>query len=97
VGAIAHFQFARVIEVSSVWDPGNVSAGSLVSADVTIAGAALGDLASAGFSLDIQDLVLAAAVTAADTVTVTLTNNTASAINLNQGTLFVKVTKRVFS
>jgi hypothetical protein len=85
-----------VIEVSSVWDPGNVNASSLVSIDVTVTGAALGDLASASFSLDVQDLVLAAAVTAANTVTVTLTNNTASGINLNQGTLFVRVTKKAF-
>jgi hypothetical protein len=86
-----------VIEESSVWDPGNIGARSLVSIDVTVTGAALGDLASASFGLDVQDLVLAAAVTAANTVTVTLTNNTASGVNLNQGTLFVKVTKKVFS
>src|SRR5262249_57763162 len=86
-----------IIEASSAWDPGNVSAGSFVSADVTVGGAALGDLAVGSFSLDVQDLVLSAAVTAADTVTVTLSNNTAGAVNLNTGTLFVKVSKRVIS
>jgi hypothetical protein len=86
-----------VIEISSVWDPGNVSAGSFVATEMPVTGAALGDLAAASFSLDVQDLVLAAAVTAPNTVTVTLTNNTASGISLNQGTLFVKVIKKVFS
>lgn len=83
-----------VIEASSAWDPENVSAGSLVSTDVPVVGAVLGDVASASFSLDVQNLVLAAAVTATNTVTVTLQNHTTGAVNLNQGTLFIRVTKK---
>jgi Pectate lyase superfamily protein len=82
-----------VIETSSLWDPGNVGSGGFVSTDVAVAGAELGDLADASFSLDVEDLVVSASVTAPDTVTVTLTNDTTSDVDLNQGTVFTKVTK----
>jgi hypothetical protein len=82
-----------VIEASSAWDPGSVGAGSLVSADVPVTGVVLGDLVTASISVDVQDLVLSAAVTAADIVTATLSNNTAGAVDLGPGTLFIKVGK----
>jgi hypothetical protein len=82
-----------VIEASIDWNPGNVNAGSFVSVDVQVAGAELGDLSAASFSLDIHDLVLSAAITALNTVKVILVNNTGAMINLQKGTLFIKVTK----
>jgi hypothetical protein len=85
-----------IIEATSVWSPGSVGAASFVSTDVPVAGAALGDLAAASFSLAIQDLLLSAAVTATNTVTVVLTNNTASAVALGQGSLFIRLTKKAF-
>jgi spore coat protein U-like protein len=83
--------------VSSAWAPENVNAGSFISTDVPVAGATLGDLASASFSIDLNNLVLSAAVNAADHVTVTLSNNTPSTVNLAQGTLFIRVTKRAIT
>lgn len=80
---------------SETWDPGNVADGEMVSQDVTVTGAVLGDFAMASFSLDISDLVLDANVTAADTVTVTLTNDGIDAgVNLASGTLRVRVLKK---
>jgi hypothetical protein len=58
---------------------------------VTVPGAKLGDFALASFSLDVADLVLDANVTAANTVTVVVANNTGGTIDLGSGTLRVKV------
>ena len=80
-----------------MWVPGNVNASSFIFTDVPIVGATLGDLASASFSLDLNSLVLSAAVNATDHVTVILSNNTSSTVNLTQGTLFIKVTKRAIT
>lgn len=80
---------------SATWNPGNVADGEMVSKDVTVTGAVLGDFAIASFSLDVSDLVLDANVTAADTVTVTLTNDGIGAgVNLAEGTLRVRVLKK---
>jgi len=54
----------------------------------------LGDYAMASFSLDVSDLVLDAQVTASDTVTCVLANNTGGAVDLASGTLYVRVLRR---
>lgn len=77
--------------VTTTWNPDSVAVGSFTSKDVTVTGAALGDFADASFSLDVQDLQLDAQVTAANTVTATLYNNTAAAVDLASGTLRVIV------
>jgi len=80
---------------SNTWNPGNVADGEMVTTNVTVTGAALGDFAIASFSLDVQDLVLDAEVTAADTVSVTLTNDGIDAgVDLAEGTVYVRVFKR---
>jgi len=80
---------------SETWNPGNVADGEMVSNDVTVTGAVLGDYAIASFSLDIEDLVLDAQVTVADTVTVTLTNDGIGAgVNLAEGTIYTRVFRR---
>jgi|GEM_PF-1792595 len=84
-------QFTNTLFGSVVWDPASVADGDAVSQEVTVTGAALGDFAIASFSLDVQDLVLDAQVTAANTVTVVLANNTGGAINLASGTVRVIV------
>jgi len=76
------------------WNPGSIAAGGKEAKDITVTGAALGDFAIASFSLDVEDLILNAQVTAADTVTVVLANNTGGAINLGSGTVYVRVFKR---
>ena len=83
-----------VLSASPTWNPGSIAAGSMEAKDVTVTGAVLGDFAQASFSLDITDLVLDAKVTAADTVTCVLSNNTAGAVDLASGTIYVRVTVR---
>jgi len=80
---------------SATWDPGSIADGDEEAKEVTVTGAALGDYAVASFSLDIADLVLDAQVTAANTVTCILANNTGDAVDLASGTVYVRVFKRV--
>jgi hypothetical protein len=75
------------VEGSATWNPGSIANGSFEAKDVTVAGAALGDYAIASFSLDVQDLQMSADVTAANRVTVVLTNNTGAAVDLASGTV----------
>ena len=76
---------------TATWDPASIADGNEVATEVTVTGAALGDFALVSFSLDVSDLVLDAQVTAANTVTAVLANNTGSAVNLSSGTLRVAV------
>ena len=78
---------------TTTWDPGAIASASFASKDITVTGAALLDFALASFSLDVQDLQLDAQVTAANTVTVTLYNNTGGSVNLASGTVKVLVFK----
>lgn len=73
---------------SATYDPPNLAAGASSSATtVTVTGATVGQPAQASFSLDTQGVIFNAWVSAADTVSVILTNPTAGAINLASGTL----------
>ena len=82
------------LQGSDTWDPGSIDDGNEEAKEVTVTGAALGDFAIASFSLDVSDLVLDAQVTAVDTVTCVLANNTSGAIDLGSGTVYVKVIKK---
>ena len=79
---------------SATWNPGNIAVNSLEAKDITITGAQLGDYAQASFSLDVSDLILSADVTAENTVTVILTNNSGGAVDLGEGTVYVRVVQR---
>ena len=79
---------------SDTWNPGSIADGAEEAKTVTVSGAALGDYAVASFSLDISDLVLDAQVTAANTVTCVLANNTGGAVDLGEGTVYARVIKR---
>jgi len=81
----------QVLQNSAAWDPGNIAVGAMEGKDVALVGARLGDVVIASFSLDIVDLTLTATVTAADTVTCVLANNTAGAVNLANGTIKVRI------
>jgi len=61
------------------------------SGALTVAGAALGDIVLVGPGVDPVDSALVGHVTAANTVEVTLLNNTAGAVNLASQTLRVVV------
>lgn len=80
---------------TATWNPGSVAAGSSTTTTVTVSGATLGDFVLASFSLDLQGLTLAHYVSSSNTVTVVLSNMTASAIDLASGTLKVLVLRSV--
>src|SRR5262245_25911549 len=84
-----------IVYTDNAFDPANAATGSgtFSATDITITGAALGDLVLCSFNLDATDAVVTAAVTAANTVTVVVLNNTAGAVNLAAGTLRVWVLK----
>ena len=81
---IPHYQSG-----SATYDPANLVDGAGATTTVTITGASLGDVALASFSLDLEGIMLTAWVSAADTVSVRVQNETGGAINLASGTLRV--------
>ena len=83
------------LHASDTWDAGSIADGDEEAKDVTVTGAVLGDYAVASLSIDIADLVLDAQVTAANTVTCVLANNTGDAVDLAEATVYVRVLKRV--
>ena len=84
-------KITEILTGSATLDPGSIADGNEEAKEVTVTGAVLGDFAIASFSLDVTDLVLNAQVTAADTVTCILANNTGGNIDLASGTLSVLV------
>lgn len=78
---------------SATWNPGSIADGNEEAQEITVTNAALGDFVICSFSLDVADLVLRGAVTAADTVTAVLANNTGGAIDLASGTVSALVIK----
>src|SRR5574343_1481946 len=87
--------FDKVITYKGTLDLGDAATGSgtFASSDVTITGAALGDFVLVSLGVDTVDAVVAGAVTAANTVTVTLLNNTSGAVNLASTTVRIAVQK----
>jgi hypothetical protein len=87
--------FSEVITHTATLDLANAATGSgtFASSDVTVPGAALGDMVLLSLGVDTVDAVVAGAVTAANTVTVTLLNNTAGAVNLASTTVRIAVLK----
>lgn len=84
----------RGLDGSATVDPASIADGDEVAGEITVTGAVLGDFVLASFSLDVADLVVAAAVTAANTVTYSILNNTGGAVDLASGTLRVRVLPR---
>lgn len=82
------------IQGSTTWDPGSLDDGAKEAKDVTATGAALGDFVLVSFSLDLVDVTLTAAVTAADTVTCLLNNESGGTVDLGSGTVYVRVLPR---
>lgn len=72
---------------SKTFNPPSIAGSGVTTTTVTVTGAALGQKADASFSLDVTGLMLDAEVTSANTVTVSLFNPTAGAIDLASGTL----------
>lgn len=84
----------NVLEFWSAWDPADIAVGAEVAIDVACANTMMNDYAEVGFSLDLQDLTLTANVTAPGTITCVLANNTAGAVNLLNGNLWIKIISR---
>lgn len=76
---------------SVAYDPPALVDGAGTSTTVTVSGAVLGDFAVASFNPSVAGLTVTADVTAADTVTVRLQNESGGALDLAAGTLRVKV------
>lgn len=79
-----------------VWNPAPIAAGATASATIVVTGAVVSDLVTGvSFTEVLPDgMLLAASVTAADTVTATLVNHTAGTVDLATGTLRALVVKR---
>jgi hypothetical protein len=75
--------------LSQVWNPGSIANGASESINLTVTGATFGMVCSAVLGISTSGLILSAAVTAADTITATLQNNTGGAVDLASTTLTV--------
>lgn len=78
-------------KAEATFDAASMLDGNEEAVDVTVPGAVLGDFVFVSIDVDVLDLELSAQVTAANTVTVSLSNNTGGTIDLGSGTLRVKV------
>lgn len=81
------------VKVTGTWNPSSIASGATTTTTLTVSGASLGDFTLASFSLSLAGLQLTSYVSAADTVTVVLSNLTGSAVDLASGTLAVLVLK----
>lgn len=86
--------FTKATSATATWDPASLVSGASTTTTVTVAGAATTDKAYAKFTQTLPDRVrLNAAVTGANTVTVTLVNGSSSTVDLPSGTLTARVEK----
>lgn len=87
------------LQASTTWNPASLANGASESVNVTVTGAAVGDSVDAGFPMIVggsgqNGMQISASVYTANTVKVTITNNSGGAVDLDSGTLVVKVTKQ---
>ena len=76
---------------SKTHDYGNLADEADEATTVTVTGAALGDFALASLSIDNEDIIMSASVSAANTVTVNAKNIGGGAKNLDSATIRVLV------
>lgn len=76
------------------WNPGNIADGASESKSFTIVGCEIGDIAIASLNINISGLTLSASVTASNTVTCILTNNTGAPVDLADTHVSVRVLKK---
>ncbi len=79
---------------SAVFNPSNLANGAEESKYVTVAGAVLGDFVMVSFSLSLQGIKLLAHVNSPNSVRCTFSNHTGGAIDLAEGTLYIRVLKK---
>lgn len=88
-----------VLQYEAAVDPGSLAAGASSSASVTVTGAAVGDTAIVQFpalaaTVVIGGIQVSGSVVAANTVRYSITNNSGGVVDLDSGTLVVKVFKK---
>jgi hypothetical protein len=85
-------ELGRYLTGTKTFDFPNVADGAVTTTTVTVTNAAVGDLVLVGHSTAIPaGCILSGAVTSTSTVTVTLTNHSGGAVNLDSGTLRASV------
>lgn len=77
---------AGVLTGSAVWNPGSLVDGAGESLDITVAGAEIGDFVIAAPGVDIVDITFSAAVTAPNTVTIRIQNESTATVDLASST-----------
>ena len=90
-GADAKLNGLGQLFTSRVYDPPSINSGDSATITTTLTGAVVGHFVTATFSLNLQGLVLSGYVSADNTVTTVLTNNTGAPVDLGSGTLTVAV------
>jgi hypothetical protein len=82
----------RGLSGTVVWNPGDLADGDQeTSSSITVSGAELGDFVLVSAPYDLQGLQATAHVDAADSVKISLVNETGGNVNLVSGTWKVKV------
>lgn len=76
---------------TETWDPPELASGAQQATTISVVGAQVGDMATVSFSLALSGTRVRAEVTETDTVTVYHDNPTAGSVNLESGTLMVRV------
>ena len=84
-------EYPQWLRGSVAWDPQNLVTGAGETKPCTVTGAVLGDKAIASMDVDLQGVILHAWVSAADTVTARLFNNTGTDKNIAAGTLRAEI------
>ena len=84
---------ARELRAEASWDPPSIAAGGTTQFNVSLNGARPGDFVQAAFSLATSGIVFLAQIGAQDVVTVTAWNRTAAVVDLNAGTVRVRLVK----
>lgn len=81
------------LEASATYDPPLLADSAGATTDVTVPGAALGDFATAAFSLATAGIVITAWVSAPNTVSVRFQNETGVSLDYGSGKLTARVYK----
>lgn len=85
---------APILKASLANDPASIASGAKLLTQITVTGALVGDFVLASYSLSLGGLGISGYVSAADTVQVTLENNTGGAVDLAAGTFYAVVVPR---
>lgn len=81
-----------MVKGSAAFTPGTIASGASANVTVTVTGAALGMVAAAAFSLALPaGVMISAAVTALNTVVVTMANLSGGPVTLGVGTATAEV------